>query len=354
MSHRIAVIGGDGIGPEVTEEAMATLSAAAPGRYSFAELPYGAEYTLRTGVTIPPDAFARLPIDHDAILLGALGDPRIPDMRHGKDILLGARMRFDLFINLRPARLESAALCPLKGYDTGDIDLVIFRENTEGLYVNIGGSLRPGTDEEVATNQMIATWRGTERIIRAAFEFARKSGRRNVCMASKHNAITWAHGVWDRAFRQVRTDYPDIESIALYADTAAMELVRAPERFQVIVASNFIGDILSDVAAQVVGGLGLAPSGNIHPGRFGLFEPVHGSAPDIAGTGRANPLAAILSAAMMARFLGDEDSAALIEQAVERTILDGDTPADLGGSLTTGQTGAAVRRRLARPTGRKP
>ncbi|PKN44598.1 MAG: hypothetical protein CVU58_09340, partial [Deltaproteobacteria bacterium HGW-Deltaproteobacteria-16] len=254
MSHRIAVIGGDGIGPEVTEEAMATLSAAAPGRYSFAELPYGAEYTLRTGVTIPPDAFARLPIDHDAILLGALGDPRIPDMRHGKDILLGARMRFDLFINLRPARLESAALCPLKGYDTGDIDLVIFRENTEGLYVNIGGSLRPGTDEEVATNQMIATWRGTERIIRAAFEFARKSGRRNVCMASKHNAITWAHGVWDRAFRQVRTDYPDIESIALYADTAAMELVRAPERFQVIVASNFIGDILSDVAAQVVGG----------------------------------------------------------------------------------------------------
>ena len=354
MSHRIAVIGGDGIGPEVTQEAVETLSAAAPGRYRFVELPYGAEYTLRTGVTIPPDAFARLPIDHDAILLGALGDPRIPDMRHAREILLGARMRFDLFINLRPARLESAALCPLKGYDTGDIDLVIFRENTEGLYVNIGGSLRPGTDDEVATNQMIATWRGTERIIREAFEFARRSGRRHLCMASKHNAITWAHGVWDRAFRHVRADYPDIESIALYADTAAMELVRAPERFQVIVTSNLIGDILSDIAAQVVGGIGLAPSGNIHPGRFGLFEPVHGSAPDIVGTGRANPLAAILSAAMMARFLGDEDTAALIELAVERTILDGDTPADLGGSLTTGQTGAAVRRRLSRPTSSMP
>ncbi|TNF29280.1 MAG: isocitrate/isopropylmalate dehydrogenase family protein [Deltaproteobacteria bacterium] len=347
MTHRIAVIGGDGIGPEVTAEAVATLSAAAPGRFSFVELPYGADYTLASGVTIPPDEFARLPVDHDAILLGALGDPRIPDMRHAKDILLGARMRFDLYINLRPARLITPDLCPLRRpYETGGIDLVIFRENTEGLYVNIGGSLRPGTPDEVASNQMIATWRGTERIIREAFAYARRNGRRNVCMASKHNAITWAHGVWERAFRHVRADFPEIEATSLYADTAAMELVRAPERFDVIVASNFIGDILSDVAAQVAGGIGLAPSGNIHPGRFGLFEPVHGSAPDIAGTGRANPLAAILSAAMMARFLGEAHAADAIERAVERAILDGDTPADLGGSLTTGQTGAAVRRRL--------
>jgi len=350
MTHRIAVIGGDGIGPEVTAEAVATLSAAAPGRYAFTELPYGAEYTLRTGVTIPPDEFARLPVDHDAILLGALGDPRIPDMRHAKDVLLGARMRFDLYINLRPARLITPRLCPLRReYDTGDIDLVIFRENTEGLYVNIGGSLRSGTPDEVATNQMIATWRGTERIIREAFTYARRTGRTHVCMASKHNAITWAHGVWERAFREVRGDFPDIEATTLYADTAAMELVRAPERFEVIVTSNFIGDILSDVAAQVVGGLGLAPSANIHPGRskrFGLFEPVHGSAPDLVGTGRANPLAAILSAAMLARFLGDGETADVIEGAVERTIHDGDTPADLGGSLTTAQTGDAVRRRL--------
>jgi len=347
VKHRVAIIGGDGIGPEVAAEAASTLSAAAPGRYAFTELPYSADYTLATGVTIPPDAFERLPRDHDAILLGALGDPRIPDMRHARDILLGARMRFDLYINLRPARLISGAHCPLKGYDAGDIDLVIFRENTEGLYVNIGGSLRPGTEDEVASNEMIATWRGTERILREAFLFARRTGRRKVCMASKHNAITWAHGVWARAFAAVRQDFPDIEATSLFADTAAMELVRAPERFEVIVTSNFIGDILSDVAAQVVGGLGLAPSANLHPGRFGLFEPVHGSAPDIAGTGRANPLAAILSGAMLARFLGDEGTAVAIERAVEGAVLDGDTPPDLGGSLTTGQTGNAVRRRLA-------
>ena len=349
MKHRVGLLGGDGIGPEVTDEAAQTLSAAAPGRFAFVALPYGADYTLRTGVTIPSEALGRLPLDHDALLLGALGDPRIPDMRHGRDILLGARQRFDLYVNLRPSRLIDARLCPLKGYADGDVDLVLFRENTEGLYVGMGGRLRPDTDEEVATNQMIATWRGTERILREAFEYARRTGRTKVCMVSKHNAIPFAHGLWVRAFDHVRASYPDVASTSLLADTAAMELVRAPEQFEIIVTSNFIGDILSDLAAQLVGGLGLAPSANLHPGRFGLFEPVHGSAPDLAGTGRANPLAAILSAALLARFLGEEPVAVAIERAVDDAVRAGDTTPDLGGALTTAETGAAVRRRLAAP-----
>lgn len=346
MGYRIAVIGGDGIGPEVVSEASETLSAAGGPGYRFTELPYGADYLLTHGLSIPPGEFERLPRDFDAILLGALGDPRVPDMRHGKEILLGARMRFDLYINLRPARLIDARVCPLKGYADGEIDLIIFRENTEGLYVDVGGSVRPGTEEEIATNQMIATWRGTERIIREAFGRARTRPRRRVCMVSKHNAITWAQGLWARAFAHVARDFPDVEATTLFADTAAMELVRDPRRFDVIVTSNFIGDILSDLAAQVVGGLGLAPSANIHPGRFGLFEPVHGSAPDIAGTGRANPMGAILSAAMLARFLGDRATGEAIELAVSAAIHAGDTTPELGGSLTTRETGAAVRRHL--------
>jgi len=348
MKHRIAMIGGDGVGPEVVAEAAAVLSAAAPGAFDLVELPYSADYTLRTGITILPEELDRLPRDFDAILLGAFGDERIPDMRHARDVLLGARMRFDLYMNLRPVRLITAATCPLRGYAEGDIDIVLFRENTEGLYINVGGTLRHGTEDEVAMNQMVATWHGTERIIREAFLFARANRRRSVCLVSKHNAITYAHGLWQRAFAHVRATFPDVESFSLFPDTAAMELVRNPRRFDVIVTSNFIGDVLSDLTAALVGGLGVAPSGNLHPGRFGLFEPVHGSAPDLVGTGRANPIAAILSGAMLARFCGREDTARRIEGAAEGTIRDGDCTPDLGGSLTTREASAAVQRRLAR------
>ncbi|MGM0576257.1 MAG: isocitrate/isopropylmalate dehydrogenase family protein [Myxococcota bacterium] len=344
---RIGVIGGDGIGPEVTEEAVKVLEAACgESAFAFDRLPYSADYTLDTGITLPEGEMERFARDYDAILLGALGDPRIPDMRHAADILLGARRKLDLYINKRPVRLLRDSLCPLKGRRRGDIDLVIFRENTEGAYAGIGGSLKGGTVDEVSVTEMIATYLGTERIIRAAFEWAKDNDKRRVCMASKYNAIPHAHGLWSRVFRQIATEYPDVETTELFADVVAMELVRDPTRFDVIVTSNLLGDILSDLAAQLVGGIGLAPSANLHPGRTSLFEPVHGSAPDIAGQGRANPLAAILTAAMMLRHQGRREDGHRIERAVDGIMADGETTPDLGGSLTTSQVGDAVCRRL--------
>lgn len=340
---RIGVIGGDGIGPEVTAEAIKVLVAACgESTFSFDHLPYGADYTLETGVTLPPGEMERFAQDYDALLLGALGDPRIPDMRHAVDILMGARQKLDLYINKRPVRLLDERLSPLKDRRRGDIDLVIFRENTEGAYVGIGGALKPGTRDEVAITEMIATWKGTDRIMRAAFEWARDNGRRRVCMASKYNAIPHAHGLWARVFREVSAEFPDIEATALFADVVAMELVRDPTRFDVIVTSNLLGDILSDLAAQIVGGIGLAPSANIHPGRTSLFEPVHGSAPDIAGRGLANPLAAVLTGAMMLRYLGRRDDAGRMERAVDAVLAAGRTTPDLGGTLSTQAAGDAV------------
>ncbi len=344
---RIAVIGGDGIGPEVVREGIRVLEAAAgPDAFRFEHLPYSADYTLETGVTIPDGEFDRWRREYDAIFLGALGDPRIPDMRHGRDILLGARMQLDLYINLRPVKLLHDDLSTLKGRRVGDIDYVIFRENTEGLYLGVGGCLRPGTPDEVAVSEMIATYKGVERITRKAFEFCREHGKRRICHAVKHNAIPHAHGLWNRVFKQVATEFPDVEATQLYADVAAMELVRDPTRFDVVLASNFLGDILSDLGAGTVGGLGMAPSANIHPGQVSLFEPVHGSAPDIAGQGRANPFAAILTAAMMARFLGLADEATRIERAVEGAIAAGETTPDVGGRLGTVAAADAVLRRL--------
>ncbi|MFO0747433.1 MAG: isocitrate/isopropylmalate dehydrogenase family protein [Myxococcota bacterium] len=346
---KVAVIGGDGIGPEVTSQAMQTLLAAAPaGAFELVELPYGADYTLRTGVTISEPDFLALERDHDAIFLGALGDRRIPDGRHARDILLGARSRFDLYVNLRPCKLIDARLTPLRDRGTADIDLVVFRENTEELYVDIGGSHRRGTPDEVATNIMIATWRGTERIIRRAFEHARTRPRKTVCLVTKSNAVTHVWGLWERAFTAVQADFPDIRGERLYADVAALELVRNPGRFDVIVASNLLGDILSDLTSQLAGGLGLAPSANYRPAEperraFALFEPVHGSAPDLVGSGRANPVAAILSAAMLARWLGHDAVADRIEAAVTACVRRGETTPDLGGSLSTAAAGGAIR-----------
>ncbi|MCC6622187.1 MAG: isocitrate/isopropylmalate dehydrogenase family protein [Deltaproteobacteria bacterium] len=348
---RVAVIAGDGIGPEVIAEATATLTAAAPGSFELVHLPFGADHTLATGRTATDEDLLALERDFDAVLLGALGDPRIPDGRHARDLLLGARMRLDLYVNLRPTRLLDARLCPLAGRTPADVDLVVFRENTEELYVDIGGSVRRGTPDEIATNLMVATWRGTERIIRRAFEHAMTRPRKTVCLVTKSNAVTHVWGLWERAFKAVAADFPEVRTDRLYADVAALELVRRPARFDVIVASNLLGDILSDLASQIAGGLGLAPSANLRPaepGRkaFGLFEPVHGSAPDLVGTARANPLGAILSAAMLARSVGLGEVADRIERAVTRSVTDGQTTPDLGGSLTTSQAGAAVRRSL--------
>lgn len=348
-SKNIAVIPGDGIGSEVTRAAVMVLDAVADRHaldLDFTWFDLGAEKYLAEGVTLPQPVFESLRDDYDAIFLGALGDPRVPDMKHAKDILLGLRFRLDLFINLRPVKLLHPSLTPIKDKTAADLDFVIFRENTEGLYVGMGGTFKEGTPDEIAINEMVNTRRGVERIIRAAFEWAVANGRTRVCMSDKANVLRYAHGLWQRVFKEIAAEYPQIEARHLYADVLAMELVRAPEDFDVIVTSNMFGDILSDLAAQLVGGLGLAPSGNIHPGKAGLFEPVHGSAPPLAGKDVANPLAMILTGAQMLDYLGFADAARGVEGAVGAAIADGAVTQDLGGTLGTHGAAEAVIARL--------
>jgi 3-isopropylmalate dehydrogenase len=335
------VIPGDGIGGEVTSQAVKVLRRLDQRVALGLELvPWdlGAERYLRTGVTITPEEMTALGAEHDAILLGALGDPRVPGNEHARDILLGLRFHLDLYVNLRPVRILDPARSPLRGVAAEDVDLVIFRENTEGSYAGMGGVLRRGTPDEVAIEEDINTARGVERILRAAFAHGQRTGR-GVTLADKSNAMRHAGQLWRRLFVEVGADYPDVPRRAMYIDALAMDLVLHPARYQVIVTSNLFGDILSDLAAGLVGGLGLAPSANLHPGRFGLFEPVHGSAPDIAGTGRANPLAAILTAALMLDHLGRPDAARQLEHTVARSVRAGATTPDLGGSLTTREVG---------------
>jgi 3-isopropylmalate dehydrogenase len=333
--HRIAVIAGDGIGPEVIDAALTVLNAAAR-RFGFTldleRLPYSADHYLATRETIPDAAVEHLRTDVDAILVGALGDPRVPGNEHARDILLGLRFRLDLYVNLRPVTLLHPALCPLKEPSAGPrtIDFAIFRENTEGIYVGAGGGMRIGTPDEVQIAEEIHTRKGVERIIRYAFEWAKANGKTRVTMSDKANAVP-AHGLWTRVFAEVGEQYPGIEREHRYVDALAMELVREPERFQAIVTQNLFGDILSDLAAQLVGGLGISPSANLHPGRAGLFEPVHGSAPPMAGKDIANPFAAILTGAMMVRELRHGDAADALEAAVRAALAAGVTTPDLGG-----------------------
>ncbi|HEX6064847.1 MAG TPA: isocitrate/isopropylmalate family dehydrogenase, partial [Longimicrobiales bacterium] len=261
-------------------------------------------------------------------------------------ILLGMRFRFDLYINLRPIRLFDARFSPLKNVRAQDIDLVIFRENTEGLYVGVGGQFKRGTADEVALQEDVNTRKGVERIIRAAFEYARARKRRKVTLTDKANAMEHVGELWRRVFREVAAEYQDIGTEAVYVDALAMNMILRPADYDVIVAPNLFGDILSDVAAALVGGLGLAPSANLHPGRPGMFEPVHGSAPPLVGTDRANPLAAVLTAALMLEHLGHGDAARSMENAVAQAIAAGETTPDLGGSLGTVAVGDGICRRL--------
>ncbi|MEK6606814.1 MAG: 3-isopropylmalate dehydrogenase [Myxococcota bacterium] len=344
-AKRIAFIPGDGIGIDVTREALKCLEAlrAARGTLLRCEVfDYGAERYLRDGTTLPPGEMERFRDEFHAIFLGALGDPRIPDMAHGRDILLAMRFGLDLYVNLRPVRLFFDRLTPLRGRTTQDIDFVVFRENTEGLYAGVGGFFKKGTPDEVAVNQDINTRKGVERIIRAAFEFARARGKRRVCMSDKSNVLRFAHDLWQRVFHEVAREFPDIEATHLYVDVLAMQMVRAPNQFDVIVTCNMFGDIVSDLGASLVGGLGLAASANLHPGRTSLFEPVHGSAPKHAGKDVANPMAAILTAALMLEHIGLPDDAAVVEGAVRRAIAEGKTTRDLGGELGTRAVGDYV------------
>jgi len=349
-SKRIAVIPGDGIGPDVTAEAVKVLravTAKAGKKLDFTEFDWGAERFLRDGTTLPVDAPAMLRRDFDAILFGAVGDPRIPDGRHMRDILLGLRFQLDLYVNLRPCVLFDQRLTPLRDRSEADVNFVVVRENTEGLYAGVGGQFKRGTPDEVAVQEDVNTRKGVERIIRYAFEYARRRGLKRVCMSDKSNALTYGHELWLRVFQQVRAEYADIESTHLYFDVLAMEVVRDPRQFDVIVTCNLFGDVISDLGAQLAGGLGLAPSGNIHPGQVSLFEPVHGSAPKIAGKGIANPLGAILTAAMMLDYLGWAPEAAAVNQAVRAAVVGGHTTPDLGGRLGTREVGDWIQQRVA-------
>jgi len=348
---RIAVIPGDGIGKDVTAEAVKVLRAVCEvsGRTLDLEmLPWSADHYLATGVTLPPNGYDMLRDDFDAILLGALGDPRVTDNRHARDILLGTRFELDLYVNYRPVRLLNDALCPLKNRGRKDVNFVVFRENTEGVYVSIGGRFKAGTDDEVAIQEEINTFKGVNRIIRHAFAFARTHGLTKVCMSDKSNAMQQGHALWQRVFRDVAAEYPDIKASHMYVDALAMFLVKDPGQFEVIVTNNLFGDIVTDIGGALQGGLGMAASGNIHPGRTSLFEPVHGSAPPLAGKNVANPMGAVLSSALMLETLGWLEEAKQIEAAVEAAVVAGETTTDIGGSRGTSQVGdwiaSAVRK----------
>jgi 3-isopropylmalate dehydrogenase len=348
MQKRVAILPGDGIGVDVTAEAVKVLEAVTESsdlRLETRSFDYGAERFLKTGETLPPEALQELS-GFDAIFMGAFGDPRVPDMSHARDILLGTRFKLDLFVNLRPVRCLADRLCPLRDFGAKDVDFVVFRENTEGLYVGMGGIFKQGTPDEIAIQEDVNTRKGVERIIRAAFDYAREHGRNTVTMSDKSNALRFGHDIWQRVFFEVAEEFSDIESEHLYVDALAMQLVKNPKRFEVIVTCNMFGDIITDLGAQLQGGLGLAASGNIHPGAVSMFEPVHGSAPKYAGMDRANPLGAILTMGMLIAHLGFESEADRVERAVRDCLDARECTVDVGGELGARATGDAVVRRL--------
>jgi len=346
---QIAIIPGDGIGREVIDEGVRVLTYLSE-RHSLglelSELDYGADRYLREGISITDEEMIQLGENYDAVFLGALGDPRVPSNVHAKEILLGARFKLDLYVNYRPCKLLDSRYTPLKDCEPEDISFVVFRENTEGLYTGVGGQFKRGTPDEVAIEAELNTRKGVERIIRAAYEHADKHHLKNMCMSDKSNAMRHGHDLWQRVYKEVAKEYPHIESRHLYVDVLTMEMVRAPNQFDVIVTNNLFGDIVTDLGAQLQGGIGLAASGNLHPGKFGLFEPVHGSAPTIAGQGIANPMAAVLTAGLLLGWLGHTELEAQVEQAVAACLRNNCVSAELGGSFSTSEVGDAILREL--------
>jgi 3-isopropylmalate dehydrogenase len=343
---RIATIAGDGIGKEVTPEAVKVLRAIGErfGRtFELEPLPWGADYFLESGVTIPADGYDLLR-QFDAIFIGALGDARVPDNRHARDILLGTRFQLDLYVNYRPIKLLDERLCPLKGRAPKDVNFVVFRENTEGLYVGVGGRFKAGTQDEIAIQEEVNTWKGVHRIVRHAFEFAQSRGLTKVCMTDKSNAMTDGHALWQRVFKETAREYPGIQATHYYVDALAMFMVLDPAQFEVIVTNNLFGDIITDVGAALQGGLGMAASGNIHPGKTSMYEPVHGSAPKLAGRNVANPCGAILSAGLMLETAGLLAEASAVEAAVTAAVRAGHGTPDIGGTLGTIQAADAIVR----------
>ncbi len=354
---KIAVMPGDGVGKEVIPEGLKVLKEA--GRkfgftYSTDHYPFGGEYYLETKQTLPDSALKELAA-HDAILFGAVGvDPRgsaqIPQGILETEILLKMRFELDQYINLRPTRLLPNVPTPLKNAKPADIDMIIVRENTEGLYCGNGGFLYKDTPHEVANQIEVTTRRGVERCIRYAFDYAKQFGRKKVTLVAKTNVLRFAHNLWQRAFEQIKGDYPEIATDYHHVDACAMYMVTRPAVYDVIVTTNMFGDIITDLGAAIQGGMGMAASGNINPTRQApsMFEPVHGSAPDIAGKNYANPIATFLSVAMMLDFLGQAKAARAIQQACEDVVADSKNHTrDLGGAATTTQVGEAVCARIA-------
>lgn len=347
----IAVIPGDGVGKEVTPAAQQVLNAAGrrfDAEFDFEEFGWGADYYFQHNRMMPAEALDLLR-PKDAILLGAVGDPRIADNVTLNGLLLPIRRGFDQFANVRPAVLYKGVTGPLA--KQVDIDMVVVRENTEGEYAQVGGFVYPGHPEEVAIQTGVFTRRGIERVVRFAFELARKRNKkRRVCSITKSNAQGYAMVLWDRVVAAVASQYPDISTESLLVDAAAMNFIRRPESFDVVVGSNLFGDILSDISAIITGSIGLAPSANLDPTRKfpSMFEPVHGSAPDIAGRGVVNPLASILSAGMMLDHLGLADAGQAVERAVAAVLAEGKLKSpDLGGSASTQQITDAVLARVS-------
>ena len=338
---RVAVLPCDGAGKEVVPEAIKVLRAAG-AQLEFEEFDVNADQFLRTGEAIPKAIWTQL-LEADSILFGAVGDPRVADSSYLAGVLLRLRFELDLYVNLRPAKLYHDRLSPLRREDRRGVDLLVVRENTEGLYAGLGGRFKQGTEHEVATQEDINTHLGVTRILEHAFKLA----RREVVMVDKSNAMAYAGALWQDRWRAVAAKHPAIKTRHLYVDAAAMQLVRDPGQFEVIVTGNLFGDILSDLTAELVGGMGVAPSANINPEtKRGLFEPVHGTAPDIAGRGIVNPVGAILSASMMVGHLGDAGLAKTIESAVAAAIRAGECTRDLGGNLSTSECGDAITKRL--------
>jgi 3-isopropylmalate dehydrogenase len=340
----IAVLPGDGIGEEVVREGLRVLetaSAVTGFQYKLEHYPYGAEHYLKSGETFP-DSALRAMRDHDAILLGAIGDPRVETGMLERAIIAGIRFGLDLYVNLRPIKLYAEHLCPLKGVTPRMIDMLVVRENTEGAYVGAGGLLKKGTPNEVAVCNMIWTRDGTERVIRYAFEAARARNKNNrVTLVDKANAIR-PMDLWTRTFEEVGETYGDIAKDHAYIDAACMWMVKNPDWFDVVVTDNLFGDIITDLGAMLQGGLGIAASGNIHPGRVSMFEPIHGSAPKYKGQNKACPIATVNAVQMMLDFLGDSDGAAMVENAIANALRSRKIPSLRAGDIATDAAGDVV------------
>ena len=344
--HEIAVLPGDGIGEEVVAEGLKILDAVAAMEgfeVDKTTYPYGADHYLETGVDMPAEAFEEM-ATKEALLLGAIGDPRVETGYLERKIIWGVRQTFDLFVNLRPIKLYNADLCPLKNKGPDDIDMVVVRENTEDAYAGLGGIHRIGTPQEVAVAEMIYTRDGVERVIRYSFELAKKrnkNGKPQVTLVDKSNAIR-AQDIWTRTFAEVASEYPDIATDHAYIDAACMWMVKNPEWFDVVVTPNLFGDILTDLGAMIQGGMGIAASGNIHPGKVSMFEPIHGSAPKYRGQNKANPLATIEAVRMMLDHIGEDAAAKRVGDAVRHVLESGQVKSLSAGAVPTDTMGDMV------------